>query len=101
MSDALRIERVEAGRIRVAGALGFAEAGNALKRGDDLFAGDPRVVEVDVAGLQHVDSATLAVLLAWAARAAARGVRLRLAGVPTSLQALAHLCDAEPLLGIA
>ena len=45
--------------------------------------------------------ATLAVLLAWTARARRAGAALRFAGVPDDLRALAHLCDAEPLLGIA
>jgi len=41
------------------------------------------------------------VLLIWAASAAVRGVRLRFANAPQGLMALAHLCDAEPLLGLA
>ena len=89
---ALRIERVGADRARVAGRLGFAEAAAALARGE---------VTVDLADLGQVDSATLAVLLAWTARARRAGAALRFAGVPDDLRALAHLCDAEPLLGIA
>jgi hypothetical protein len=30
-----------------------------------------------------------------------RGVKLRFANAPDGLKALAHLCDAEPLLGLA
>lgn len=103
MSDALHIERVDAAHVRVSGALGFSEAGSALRRGEELFSEQaaPAAVEIDVSGLGRVDSATLAVLLAWAARAASKGMRLRFNGVSADLRALAHLCDAEPLLGIA
>ena len=41
------------------------------------------------------------VLLIWAAAAAVRGVKLKFANPPQGLQALAHLCDVEPLLGLA
>ncbi len=103
MSDALRIERVDATRVRVEGPLGFTEAGAALERDAAwLGAAAPQApLELDVGGVRRVDSATLALLLAWAARAARRGVRLRVTGAPPDLRALAHLCGAEPLLGIA
>ena len=101
MSEVVRIERVDAAHARVAGTLGFADAPAALQRGEALFGGGERELKLDVSGLTGVDSATLAILLAWAARAAERGTRLVVAGAPESLKALAHLCDAEPLLGIA
>ncbi|GAA0718849.1 STAS domain-containing protein [Dokdonella soli] len=101
MTATLRIERVDAGHVRVAGRLGFAEAATALMRGNELAGSGAREVVVDIAGLQDVDSATLAILLAWAARARIGRVVLRFTGVPDALRALAHLCDAEPLLGIA
>lgn len=97
----MRIERVGATRVRVSGALGFAEAGAAYARYSELLGkGGDGSIELDIAGLQRVDSATLAVLLAWAAHAAERGRTLRLEGTPSGLRALAHLCQAEPLLGI-
>jgi len=96
VSDALRIERVDAGHVRVAGELGFANAGEGVARAQELPAG----ATVDLAGLSRSDSATLGVLLIWAARAAKRGTRITFTNVPAGLRALAHLCDAEPLLGI-
>jgi len=95
-----RIERADAARVRVAGEIGFANAADAVARTDELFTGNADVT-VDLAGLARSDSATLGVLLIWAATAAVRGVRLRFANAPQGLMALAHLCDAEPLLGIA
>lgn len=101
MTQALHIERVDAGHVRVAGRLGFAEAAAALARGDELSAGGSREVAIDASGLQQADSATLALLLAWAAHARARGVALRFTHASDGLRALARLCDAEPLLGLA
>lgn len=95
---ALRIERVGAAEVRVGGRLGFAEASVALARGRELLDGTRGDVAVDVAGLEDIDSATLAVLLAWAAHARQVGAALHFRGVPAGLAALAHLCDVEPLL---
>ena len=98
MTDALRIERIDANQVRIAGRLGFAEAAAALARSEAVIGAGAREVEVDVSALASIDSATLAVLLAWAARARARGVVLRFGGIPADLAALMHLCDTEPLL---
>jgi phospholipid transport system transporter-binding protein len=95
-----RIERTDASSVRVSGAIGFADASEGVKRTGDLFAGDAKDVTVDLGGLSRADSATLGVLLIWAAAAAVRGVKLRFTNPPQGLQALAHLCDAEPLLGL-
>ena len=101
MSEELRIERVGAGQVRLGGVVGFEQAAAAYGRGGELLDGSAKDLTVDVSGLRDVDSATLALLLAWAAEAARRNVHLHLAAVPADLKALAHLCDAEPLLGIA
>lgn len=100
MTPAFAIDRVDSARARLRGRVGFAEAAAALARGDEVLGGGHGAIEVDVAALQEIDSATLAVLLAWAARAARAGGELRLVNPPPGLKALAQLCDAEPLLGI-
>ena len=96
----LRIERVDAKNVRVVGEIGFANASEGVARTNEVIGGDSELT-VDLAGLKRSDSATLGVLLIWAAAAAFRRVRLRFTNVPTGLKALAHLCDAEPLLGFA
>jgi phospholipid transport system transporter-binding protein len=101
VTEAFRIERVDTGHVRVAGVLGFAQASSAFGRVGEVLGGNAGDIAVDVSGLQKIDSATLALLLAWAAQAAQRGRNLRLSAVPADLAALAHLCDAESLLGIA
>jgi phospholipid transport system transporter-binding protein len=100
VSTALAIERTRPGEVRVGGRLGFAEASAALARSSEVVEAG-RDVAVDVAALAGVDSATLAVLLAWAARARAAGGSLRYVAAPDGLRALARLCDSEGLLGLA
>jgi phospholipid transport system transporter-binding protein len=101
VNPSLRVERTSDDRVKLSGALRFASAADAYERGDDVLAGPGAAIVVDVAGLEAIDSATLAVLLAWAAQASRTGRTLTLDGVPADLRALAQLCDAEPLLGIA
>ncbi|HEV7490262.1 MAG TPA: STAS domain-containing protein [Rhodanobacteraceae bacterium] len=96
----LRIERVDAANVRVAGEIGFANASEGVARTNELL-GDKSDVTVDLRDLTRSDSATLGVLLIWAAAAALRRIRLRFTNAPEGLRALAHLCDAEPLLGLA
>ncbi|HEU4663385.1 MAG TPA: STAS domain-containing protein [Dokdonella sp.] len=95
-----RIERIDAGRARLAGRFGFHEAAAVAGRWRE-FAGDGGDVELDISGLQQVDSATLAVLLDWAARLRRAGAHLHLTGAPAGLVALAHLSDTESLLGLS
>ena len=99
MSTTPTIERVDAGRVRIGGRLGFHEAAAVAGRWREFVAAGGGV-ELDLAGLQEVDSATLAVLLDWAAQARRTGARLKLTGVPAGLVALAHLSDTEELLGL-
>jgi phospholipid transport system transporter-binding protein len=94
-----RIERIDASRARLSGRLGFHEVAAAAGRWREFTAGGSDV-ELDIAGLQQVDSATLAVLLDWAAQLRRAGARLHLTGVPAGLVALAHLSDTEGLLGL-
>ena len=89
-----RVTTDSANRLRASGAITFADAARVL-------AGLPDVrgtVDVDLAGLVEPDSATLAVLIAWAARAHARGAELRYREAPAALHNLARLSDLDALL---
>ena len=55
-------------------------------------------VTLDLAGVQRVDSAGLALLVDWKGQLLARGSRLRFAAVPPRLLAIARISDAEFLL---
>ena len=56
---------------------------------------------IDLGKVSNVDSAGLALLLEWQARHSAAGNCLVIHGAPSSLQRLARLCNAMPLLGLA
>jgi len=53
---------------------------------------------VDLAGVDRVDSAGVALLLAWQRRAAAEERRLVFSGVPSSMSSLAALYGVQELL---
>jgi phospholipid transport system transporter-binding protein len=80
----------------LAGALTVDTAAGVLESSRE--AALPKTGIVDLAGLDGVDSAAVAVLLAWRRRALAEGVELAFTGAPASLAALAELYDVEDLI---
>ena len=80
----------------LAGALTVDTAASVLESSRESAL--PKTGIVDLSGLDGVDSAAVAVLLAWRRRAAAEGVELSFTGVPASLAALAELYDVEELI---
>lgn len=99
--SALSIEKIDEGHARISGRLGFHEAASAADRWRELATTGSGEIVADVGALESVDSATLAVLLEWAARVQSSRRSLRLVAAPAGLVALARLCDAESLLGLA
>jgi phospholipid transport system transporter-binding protein len=96
---AFRVEAEPSGTARLIGAISFANAASALSC---MPLPKPRgaVLALDLAGLEQPDSATLAVLIAWAARAHREGVEVRFQRAPESLRRLARLCEVDALLGL-
>ncbi len=76
-------------------SLTFDNAAAVLEAGLHAIAGGQR--EIDLAGLEAVDSAAVAVLLAWQ-RA---GHRLVFSRLPPNLQSLIDLYGVKPLLSFA
>jgi phospholipid transport system transporter-binding protein len=94
------VESDTLGTLRVSGAISFANAGRALARMPEApRSGAP--LNIDLSALENADSATLAVLIAWSARARQRGAALRYLQPPKGLRNLARLCDVDGLLGFA
>jgi phospholipid transport system transporter-binding protein len=93
------VESDTMGTLRVSGAISFANAARALTQVPQA----PRAgaMEIDLSALENSDSATLAVLIAWAAAVNQRGATLRYRRAPQGLRNLARLCDVEGLLGLA
>jgi phospholipid transport system transporter-binding protein len=77
----------------LAGALTVDTAASVLESSRD--AALPKSGIVDLSGLDAVDSAAVAVLLAWRRRAAVEGVKLSFIGTPKNLGALAELYGVE------
>ena len=94
------VESDTLGTLRVSGAISYANAGRALLQAPQAPRGGSRL-DVDLSALENADSATLAVLIAWAARVQKLGGELRLRNAPQALRNLAHLSDLDGLLGLA
>lgn len=102
MTDApyFNVESDTLGTLRVSGVISFANAGEALNGLPQ--AGNPATpITLDLKALEHVDSATLAVLIAWTARIQKSGATLRCINTPQELRNLATLCDVDRLLSLA
>jgi ABC-type transporter Mla MlaB component len=87
-----------AGALALRGAISFGNAAEALRAAPQPARGTR--IEVDLSELTGADSASLAVLIAWAAQARTRGAELRYLHAPTGLRNLARLSDVEALLGL-
>ena len=73
-----------------------ANAGSLLERGlAAIRAGD---LTIDLAGVKTVDSAAVALLLAWQRAAAEQGKKLTFVGVPPGVASLAGLYGVDALL---
>jgi phospholipid transport system transporter-binding protein len=88
------------GHYRLSGIAGFETARALLERGTAEFAGRERV-EVDLGGITHADSAGLAVLLTWVARARRAGHAVRFTALPPQLVRIARVCSVEGLVWAA
>ncbi len=88
--DRLHIE----GPITMETAAGLLEAGRTLCGGRDAA----HAPVVDLSRVTEVDSAALAMVLAWMRAAVAGGCEFRLVGVPNQLRSLARLYDLSDLL---
>jgi len=94
------VESDTMGTLRVSGAISYANAGSALARMPQPGRAGG-ALDIDLSALEKSDSATLAVLIAWSARAKRQGVTLRYKRVPQGLLNLARLSDVDKLLGMA
>ena len=94
------VESDTLGTLRVSGAITYANAARALAHAPQGVR-DGAPLDIDLSALANADSATLAVLIAWSARARARGAALRYLRAPQGLRNLARLCEVDALLGLA
>jgi len=85
-----------AGTARVRAAMTMANAARLLPAMDPYLAGDK--VEVDLAGIEDLDSSALALMLEWRRIGAARSCAVHYVGMPANLKTLADLYGVADLL---
>lgn len=95
---AARIAVVDDGVLKLSGRIGYPNADSVLPIGRKSLANGV-VTRIDLAGLEAPDSATLAMLLVWAAEAKRSEHPLTMSGAPEGLRALARLANVDVLLG--
>lgn len=98
--SAASVSVADDGTLRLTGRIGYANADALLPKGRDALASG-KVTRIDLSGLQASDSATLALLLDWAAQAKRRNQLIAMTGAPEGLRALARLANAEALLNLS
>lgn len=95
----VEVREVAPGRIAVTGALEYETAREAHRRGVELIASSSAPeLEIDCAQISRCDSAALAVLIDWMARARERRLRLCVVNVPKDLRAIARISEVDELL---
>jgi phospholipid transport system transporter-binding protein len=92
-----QIVRDGAFRFHVEGEMTFATAKQLLRQSETYF-NKPQDLEIDLSRVTAADSAGLALLLEWKARAAVAGSEVAVEGLPEAMRSIAHLCRIEPLL---
>jgi phospholipid transport system transporter-binding protein len=87
-------------RFDLSGPLTIATVSAWLRESEALFAEDG-IWELDLTGVDEVDSAAVSLLLEWARQAVQRGRQLQLRNLPENLQCLLKVYDVQELLPAA
>ena len=85
------------GRFGLGGDVSFETAQQVLEKSESLFR-DHDVIRVDLGEVSTADSAGLALLLEWKARARQRGASIEFANIPEGLAAIAKTTEVGKLL---
>jgi phospholipid transport system transporter-binding protein len=92
-----QIIRNGAFHFHVEGEMTFATAKQLLRQ-TEIYFNKPQNLKIDLSRVTGADSAGLALLLEWKARAALAGTEVVVEGLPEAMQSIAHLCRIENLL---
>jgi phospholipid transport system transporter-binding protein len=92
-----KIERQGESGFQVSGDMTFETASRLLKESKALLQ-DVEDLNLDLAEVEHVDSAGLALLLEWVVQIKKKGGEISLNGIPDSLLAIARLCQLHSTL---
>ncbi|MEN8177104.1 MAG: STAS domain-containing protein [Pseudomonadota bacterium] len=92
-----KIDKEEESRFRVSGDMTFATTRKLLADSRALFQKNKNL-NLNLADVNHADSAGLALVLEWIAEAEQMGGEISIEGMPESLLAIAKLCQMEETL---
>ena len=95
--NAFTIEDKGDGHFLISGEMSFKTAGQILRESEDLFEDHTRI-EVDLSGIEHTDSAVLALLLEWITWANHTVREIRFVDTPEKLDAIARTTEVDHLL---
>ncbi|MDH3432089.1 MAG: STAS domain-containing protein [Gammaproteobacteria bacterium] len=85
------------GHFELSGDMSFATAADILRASERSF-GEFRNLEVDLSKVRKADSAGLALLLEWKARAHQNATEIEYVGIPDSLLAIASTTEVSDLI---
>lgn len=92
---------VGGGRYRLSGWVGFTTVMVILEKSRDLFRQASTDITVDLADVEHISSAGLAMLIEWLRWAKHEERTLHFENVPASALAMARICEVDSLLAPA
>jgi phospholipid transport system transporter-binding protein len=92
-----KIDRQGDSDFQVSGDMTFETTRKLLADSKALFQ-EVKDLNLDLAEVEHVDSAGLALLLEWVSQAKEKGGKISLKGTPESLLAIARLCQLDSTL---
>ena len=91
------LEDLGHGRFSLKGRMSFDTAGAILRESEELFE-QHTLLEVDLSGITHTDSAGLALLLEWITWANHTVREIRFDGMPEKIDAIAKTTEVDSLL---
>lgn len=100
------LREVAPGRLAVSGRLDLesipvlARRGRRLLRDAQARHAEPRVIEIDLGGVERASSAAIALLLDWAEQAAQADARIVFLNWPVALARIAEFSNVAGLLGL-
>lgn len=95
--SSFQLKKVGDKRYSLAGVMSFDTADQILTASESAF-GSYDSIEIDLSEVDDADSAGLALLLEWKARAQQNAGAIRFVGVPESLLAIAQTTDVSELI---
>jgi len=98
--SATRLKRLDAGRVEVLGALGFAEVAEVLKNSKEFFNGKEGLI-FNLKGVDKADSSGLSLVVEWMAMAKGSGQTIAFQDIPEQMLEIARLSGLDAVLPIA